>query len=118
MTLKEKIDLLMLKYEDVREKEYFMRHFDNLANRVNYSCEFDETFDLFYDNKELRLKYNAWDIEQDCIDFDVTNTDLRSLLDEEDQTKLAEFIENRIGYMQDHIEDMKREEKLQEFVNN
>lgn len=64
----------------------------SLSKLCNLRSEFDETFDAFFDKKELRIKYDDWDYKNNYPLFEKSNMDLFHLLDETDLTDLSNFI--------------------------
>jgi hypothetical protein len=106
---KSKIQLTQLKekYEEVMDERNILKADGSLSKLANLRGEFDETFDYFFDSKQLRKKYDAWNDEEDCINFDITNTDLEEMLKEEDLQNLVEFYKNYIGSLEDEINELK-----------
>ena len=107
--LKTKLTQLKEKYELLMDEKNILKADGSLSKLANLRSEFDETFDYFFDNEQLRRKYDAWNDEEDCINFDITNTDLEEMLKEEDLKSLVEFYENSIGSLEDEINELKSE---------
>jgi len=103
----EKITSLKEKYETLRDERFVKLADGNLSKLVNFRTEFDESFDCFFDDKELRQKYNAWNNEENCIDYNETNSDMEAYLDETDEVKFIEFLESLIGIEEDKLQEMK-----------
>ncbi len=55
--------------------------------------------DGFFNDKFLCIKYGDWDTENECRKYDVTNAELRSMLDKKETTEY-------INYMQLCIEEL------------
>jgi hypothetical protein len=70
--------------------------------------KFDETFDQFFDEKEIRQKYNDWNEEDDCPKFEKTNNDIEQLLDKEDMSKFINFYENYISELKDELAELSK----------
>ena len=100
------IEELKEKYNDLIDKINIKKANGDLGKLINLREEFDETFDTFFDNKELRVKYNAWDFEEDCIDLDKSNADLLELLDEEDLQQYIEFFKDYISRLEDELSEL------------
>ena len=100
-----KVNDLMKLYEDTKEEINKIKANGNLSKLINLTEEFDETFDTFFDNEELRRKYNSW--SDDEINLDVTNNDLLKMLDEKDLNRYIDFLENYIEELKDELNDLK-----------
>lgn len=101
--LREKLEELKEEYSNKQDEKFIEEANGSLSKLCNLRTEFDETFDkmffddMFFDNEELRKKYNAWDLEEDCINLDISNADLEEKLDYEDLERLIKFYENAIA---------------------
>ena len=111
MTNKERLLSLKKMYEDVKDNVNFKKANGSLSKLANFRSEFDTTFDLFFDDKELRLKYNAWDIEENIINTDMTNSDLEDMLDDEDLEKLCEFYDEYISDLVCELQELKNRKR-------
>lgn len=100
------IENTMTKYENIRDEIFLVRSAGDLAKLCNYRTEFDETFDYFFDDADLRKKYKAWDYEENCINTDITNSSLAEMLDDSDKLKYLEYIEKRIDDLQEYIDGL------------
>ncbi len=96
----------MTKYENIRDEIFLVRACGDLSKLCNLRNEFDETFDYFFDQAELRKKYNAWDFEENQINTDITNADLSNMLDDDDKLKYLKYIEDRINILQEYIDGL------------
>ncbi len=96
----------MTKYENIRDEIFLVRACGGLSKLCNYRNEFDETFDYFFDQAELRKKYNSWDFEENQINTDITNADLSNMLDDDDKLKYLKYIEDRINILQEYIDGL------------
>lgn len=105
-----KVKGLMEQYEDVKDEINQFKAGGSLSILVNLRSEFDETFDQFFDDKELREKYNAWNDEENTLDFDITNDDLLEMLDNEDLKKYIDFLQNYVGELDDELNELKSNE--------
>jgi hypothetical protein len=104
-TMNSELTELKAKYEELKDDLILKKANGSLSKLANLRSTFDETFDSFFDRKELRIKYNAWNHEQDEPNFDLSNTDLEKLLDDTDKEALCKFYENCIGKLEDELED-------------
>lgn len=98
------------KYFNLKDKINCEKAQGNLSKLYNLKCEFDETFDQFFDDVELRKKYNDWDYEEDCIKFEKSNDDLLEELDEEDLKKYIDFFKDYILELEEELDELKTEE--------
>lgn len=89
----EKLKQIKIKYQNTRDRGHLKEANWDLAKLCNLRDAFDTTFDYFFDDKELRLKYNAWNHEQDRPNYDVSNADLEKMLDITDLNAYILFIE-------------------------
>lgn len=111
MKNKEKLVELKKIYEEIKDNINLEKANGNLSKLVNLRAEFDETFDIFFDDKELRLKYNAWSREEDTINTDFSNTDLENMLDDEDIEKLCEFYNSYISDLEFELQELEDEKE-------
>jgi hypothetical protein len=100
--LRTKIEELKKVYADRKDEIFLQKADGNLSKLCNLRSEFDETFDLFFDNEELRKKYDAWNIEEGTINFDITNSDLEITLDDEDAEKYINFLNKAIDNLEEN----------------
>lgn len=105
--LKQKLSELKLKYENFTDEINTIKADGNLGKLINLRETFDETFDRFFDRKELRVKYNAWNIEDDEPNFDYTNRILEEKLNDEDLNEYIEFFQNYIDRLEDELNELK-----------
>lgn len=110
--LQDELESLKQKYTNVLDVIHTKKADGDLAKLCNLRDEFDETFDTFFDKKELRSKYRkgftfAWNDEKNEPNFDVSNGDLEELLDTEDLCELITFYEGYIDELEDELIDLK-----------
>lgn len=110
-SLRKEIKSLNQQYEDIKEKIYLEKANGNLSKLYNLRNEFDETFDQFFDDKDLRKKYKDWDYEEYCIKFEKTAEDLLKEFDKEDLNKYIEFFKNYISDLECELRDLKEFEE-------
>ena len=102
--IKTKLAELDARYKKIMEEINETKAAGDLSKLYNLRNEFDETFDMFFDRKELRIKYNGWNLEEDVADFNAeSNTSLEEKLDDEDIKDLITFYENYIGRLKDEL---------------
>lgn len=99
------------KYEKIKYKINLEKANGNLSKLCNLNMEFDENFDSFFDDEDLRKKYNDWNYEENCIKLEKTNADLLEDLDEEDLNGYIEFYKNYIGQLEDELKELKEVEE-------
>ena len=58
--LRIKIEELNKQYEELKDEINGIKAGGSLSKLYNLMNEFDETFDQFFDDEELRKKYNDW----------------------------------------------------------
>ena len=109
--LKKNIKELNNEYEEVKEKINVLKANGNLSKLYNLREEFDETFDTFFDDIDIRKKYNDYDYENECIKFEKSNNDILEELDKNDLENYIEFYINYIGVLDDELIDL-------EFINS
>ena len=97
--LRIKVEELNKQYEEVKDEINGIKADGSLSKLCNLMQEFDETFDQFFDDEELRKKYNAWDYEEDCPIYNKDNADLLEELDKEDLEDYIDFYTNYIGQL-------------------
>lgn len=105
--LKNKIKELDNKYEDLKHEINLEKAQGNLSKLYNLNTTFDETFDSFFDDVELRKKYNDYDFEEDCIIFDKTSVNLLEEFDETDLKSYIEFYNNYISQLEDELNELR-----------
>lgn len=101
--LRIKVEELNKKYEEVKDEINGIKADGSLSKLCNLMQEFDETFDQFFDDEELRKKYNAWDYEEDCPDYNKDNADLLEELDKEDLEAYIDFYTNYIEQLEEQL---------------
>ena len=104
--MKNNLTELKAKYEEVKEKIDKEKANRDLGKLVNLRQKFDETFDNFFDDEDLRKKYNAWNNEENEPNFDISNRDLEEMLSAEDVTALCDFYTNYIEELEDELRDL------------
>ena len=109
--LKNEIEKLNGKYENLMNEINLEKAQGNLSKLYNLNTSFDETFDQFFDDLELRKKYNDYDFEENCIIFDKTSVNLLEEFDEEDLKRYIEFYNNYISQLEDELNELKRKEE-------
>lgn len=107
--LRIKIEELNKQYEELKDEINGIKAGGSLSKLYNLTNEFDETFDQFFDDEELRKKYNDWDYEEECIKFDKGNSELLEELDNEDLENYINFFENYIGQLKDELMNLEDE---------
>lgn len=107
--LRIKIEELNKQYEELKDEINGIKAGGSLSKLYNLMNEFDETFDQFFDDEELRKKYNDWDYEEECIKFDKGNSELLEELDNEDLENYINFFENYIGQLKDELMNLEDE---------
>lgn len=105
--LLEILDGLKVKYDDIIDEINILKADGSLSKLCNLRDTFDETFDQFFDDKELRIKYDDWNFETDSIAFNLCNRELEELLDNADLQGLISFYEGYIGRLEDELRDLK-----------
>lgn len=98
-----KLATLQKQYDEVRDELNNIKANGSLSKLINLRTAFDESFDSFFDRKELRIKYGAWDIENDCPDFNFTNSMLIKKLSSSDLYELILFYDCLISNILDEI---------------
>ena len=101
--LRVKVEELNKKYEEVKDEINGIKADGSLSKLCNLMQEFDETFDQFFDDEELRKKYNAWDYEEDCPEYNKDNADLLEELDKEDLEAYIDFYTNYIEQLEEQL---------------
>jgi len=100
------------KYFDMKDEVNVTKANGNLARLCNLRDAFDETFDGFFDQRELREKYNAWDEEHNRPNFDITAATLEEQLDDEDIKALIEFYEIYICNLEEELIELQSPEEI------
>lgn len=93
------ISVLDKKYKKVLEELNHLKADGSLSKLYNLKTTFDETFDYFFDDEDLRKKYNDWDCEEDRMLLEKTNEELLNELDEKDLEKYMKFYREYIDEM-------------------
>ena len=107
--LREKLEGLKQKYEEVMDAINVLKADGNLGKLCNLRNRFDETFDTFFDSEEIASKYD-WDKEEERRLNDKSNKEIEEELDEQDLAKLVKFYENYIGELEDQLVDLQNKE--------
>ena len=94
------------KYFEITDKINSEKANGDLGKLINLKTTFDETFDQFFDKKEIRLKYNDWNEEENCPCFGKTGRDLLELFDKTDLKDYIEFYEEYISRLEDELNDL------------
>ena len=102
--IRSELEKLTEEYKNILDKLYIQKAGGDLAKLCNYRDQFDETFDQFFDSKELRVKYEgAWDEEENVMNTDINNSDLLEMLNDEDLKDLCNFYRNYIARLEDEL---------------
>lgn len=109
-SLMKDIEAFNERYEDLKDKINIIKADGNLSKLCNLRTEFDETFDQFFDDKDLRKKYNDWDYDNECVKYEKSNADLLNELDEKDLREYIEFYKDYIGSLEDELRELKERE--------
>ena len=104
--LRKEIEGLNDRYEEIKEEINSEKAQGNLSKLYNLRNEFDTNFDYFFDDKDLRKKYNDWNYEAESIMFEKSNRDLLEELDEEDLKSYIEFYNNYISQLEDKLNEL------------
>lgn len=102
-----KIENLMGIYEKLRHQINIEKADGNLSRLVNLEMEFDERFDYFFDDVDLRKKYNDYDYKNKCIKLDKTMDDLLQELDQEDLKKYVDFLHDLTDMQYEELQELK-----------
>lgn len=118
--LRKKIEELQKEYFNLKDEINLEKASGSLSTLCNLRNQFDETFDAFFDQEEIRKKYNDWSYEDDCILFEKSNDDLLEALDEEDLKAYIEFFEGYLGDLNDELAEirLKKIEQEAEWAEN
>lgn len=108
--MRSKLEELKKKYFEIGDEIDVIKANGHLGKLINLRERFDETFDQFFDRKELRQKYDAWNDEEDEPNFDYSNKDLENKLNNDDLKELITFYENYIDRLEDELNELKNEE--------
>lgn len=106
-----KIENLMKVYDELRFEINIEKANRDLSKLINLQNEFDERFDYFFDDIDLRKKYNDYDYKNKCIKFEKTTNDLLKLFDEEDLKKYVDFLHNLTDIQYDELQDLREGRK-------
>lgn len=107
--LREKLEGLKRKYEEVLDKINVLKADGNLAKLCNLRDQFDETFDSFFDEEIISAKYD-WDEENERRANEKSNSEIEKELDELELLELITFYENYIGELEDQLIDLQNPE--------
>ena len=107
--LRIKVEELNKQYEELKDEINGIKADGSLSKLCNLMQEFDETFDQFFDDEELRKKYNDYDFEEEYIKFEKGNSELLEELDHEDLENYIDFFENYIGELKDELMNLEKE---------
>ena len=106
--LMSQVEILNTQYEELMDQINHEKAKGDLGKLYNLKTKFDETFDQFFDNEELRKKYNDWDYEENCMKLEKSNRDLLEELDEEDLKEYIEFYKGYIEQLEEELSNLKR----------
>ena len=93
------------RYNELKHDINIKKANGNLGKLVNLNTTFDESFDIFFDDKKLRKKYNAWNNEYDLPNFNISNEVLEEMLDNEDKNALCDFLEIEIDVLEEELKE-------------
>ena len=113
--LRNKVEELNRQYEELKDEINGIKAGGSLSKLCNLMSEFDETFDQFFDDIELRKKYSDYDFEEECIKFEKGNSELLEELDREDLENYIEFYTNYIGKLEDELIELEMKESFGEI---
>ena len=113
--LRVKVEELNIQYEELKEEISRKKANGNLSKLCNLRQEFNETFDQFFDDIELRKKYNDYDFEEECIMFEKSNADLIEEFDYEDLEYYIEFYISYIEELEEELIELEMEESFCEI---
>lgn len=99
------------RYNDLYDQRICLIAGENLSKLCNMRSEFDETFDSFFDDKNLRTKYNAWDADDNCPDYNFSNADMENMLDDADIKDFIDFVNTASGVIEDWISETASDEE-------
>ena len=100
-----KLTELKKRYNELKHDINIKKANGNLGKLVNLNTTFDESFDIFFDDKKLRKKYNAWNNEHDLPNFNISNEVLEEMLDNEDKNALCDFLEIEIDVLEEELKE-------------
>ena len=113
--LRIKVEELNIQYEELKDEINGIKAGGSLSKLCNLMSEFDETFDQFFDDIELRKKYNDYDFEEECIMFEKSNADLIEEFDYEDLEYYIEFYISDIEELEEELIELEMEESFCEI---
>jgi len=105
--LRIKIDMLKEEFKRLREDKIEIKVDGNINKLMELNNEFNDTEDNFFDQEDLRKKYNDYDFENEEILLKKSNEELENELDKEDLEQFIKFYENSISILQDEIDELK-----------
>ena len=112
--LRIKVEELNKQYEELKDEINGIKAGGSLSKLCNLMSEFDETFDQFFDDEELRKKYNDWNYEEDCVKFEKGNSELLEELDDDDLEDYIDFYSNYIGMLEEELINLEFKESFKE----
>lgn len=104
--LRKEVEKLKEKYLELMSEINLKKANGNLGQLFSLNEEFDETFDLFFDQVELRKKYKDYNYELEIISFEKTNEELLKELDEEDLKLYIDFFMKYIKELEEKLEEL------------
>jgi len=107
--LRNELEVLKGKYTKLRDEKIEILADSNMSKLMNLLNEFDDTFDTFFDQEDLRKKYNDYDFENEEIIFEKGQITLEEQLDDIDLQQLIICYENSIGILQDEIDELNQD---------
>jgi len=105
--LRIKIDMLKEEFKSLREDKIEIKVDGNINKLMELNNEFNDTEDNFFDQEDLRKKYNDYDFENEEILLKKSNEEIENELDKEDLEQFIKFYENSISILQDEIDELK-----------
>jgi len=101
------LNQLKEKYDALKRNINIEKAGGDLARLCNLNTEFDETFDVFFDQDQLRKKYDSWDTEEDCPLITLSNDEMLSLLDEQDLQSYINFFKSYFDELEAELDNLK-----------
>ena len=107
--LRIKIDMLKEEFKSLREDKIEIKVDGNINKLMELNNEFNDTEDNFFDQEDLRKKYNDYDFENEEIIFEKGQITLEEQLDDIDLQQLIICYENSISILQDEIDELNQD---------